>query len=101
MYLPLHLSITAQNCKVNSIETFSFRFLVNFIGAVAIRRVLLHEVLGNPNIDPVGQLNASVHSAVRGQGSVSVATGRSLLQQSTYLWKIKIKGELNDSMVYA
>ncbi len=47
------------------------------------------------------QLNASVHSAVSGQWSVSVATGRSLLQQSTYLWKIKIKGELNDAMVYA
>ena len=38
-------------------EPFGFRFFVNFIGAVAIRRMLLHAVQGNPNIDPVAELN--------------------------------------------
>ena len=40
-------------------SALSFRFFVNFIGAVAIRRVLLHEVQEDPNIDPVTELNDS------------------------------------------
>ena len=40
-------------------SALSFRFFVNLIGAVAIRRVLLYEIHGKPNIDPVAELNRS------------------------------------------